>query len=175
MGITYHAVDLDHWGDFEALFESKGAPKYCWCMAWRPNAKPDAKSRKAAIHKYVQDGTPIGILAYEDEAPIGWCSIGPRPSLRAMGGEGEDDDPAVWSLVCFFIRREHRGEGLSRKLLDHALSYARKHKAKWCEAYPVNPSSPSYRFMGFVELFEAAGFVHKGKAGTRRHVMRLKL
>ena len=28
-------VDKNTWKDFETLFKSKGAPKYCWCMAWR--------------------------------------------------------------------------------------------------------------------------------------------
>jgi hypothetical protein len=43
------------------------------------------------------------------------------------------------------------------------------------EAYPVAPDSPSYRFMGFVPMFEKARFVEIGTAGTRRHVMRLSL
>ena len=43
------------------------------------------------------------------------------------------------------------------------------------EAYPVDPDSPSYRFMGYVGSFEAMGFQAIGRAGTRRHVMRLSV
>nr|PZN92019.1 MAG: acetyltransferase [bacterium] len=43
------------------------------------------------------------------------------------------------------------------------------------EFHPVDPDSPSYRFMGFVRFFEAAGFREVGRAGSRRHVMRLDL
>ena len=43
------------------------------------------------------------------------------------------------------------------------------------EAYPVDPDSPSFRFMGWVSVFKAAGFREVGRAGTRRHVMRLKV
>jgi hypothetical protein len=43
------------------------------------------------------------------------------------------------------------------------------------EAYPVDPDSPSYRFMGFADLFETAGFREVGRAGKRRHVVRLDL
>lgn len=43
------------------------------------------------------------------------------------------------------------------------------------EAYPVDPESPSYRFMGFVEMFADAGFREVGMAGRRRHVMQLEL
>ena len=43
------------------------------------------------------------------------------------------------------------------------------------EAYPVDPASPSYRFMGFIPAFERAGFTEIGTAGTRRHIMRLTI
>lgn len=43
------------------------------------------------------------------------------------------------------------------------------------EAYLVERDSPSYRFMGHVPAFEAAGFHRVGMAGTRRQVMRLDL
>ena len=45
----------------------------------------------------------------------------------------------------------------------------------WCSAYPVDHDSPSYRFMGFVPVFQQHHFVETGRAGSRRHVMRLKL
>lgn len=43
------------------------------------------------------------------------------------------------------------------------------------EAYPVAPDSHSYMFMGFVPVSEAAGFRQAGRAGPRRHVMRLEV
>jgi hypothetical protein len=39
------------------------------------------------------------------------------------------------------------------------------------EAYPVDPESPSYRFMGFKPIFDKLGFEFKHKAGQRRYVM----
>jgi hypothetical protein len=60
-------------------------------------------------------------------------------------------------------------------MLSAAIETARRHGATVVEAYPVDPDSPSYRFMGFVPLFRAAGFKSAGRAGTRRHVMRLNL
>lgn len=43
------------------------------------------------------------------------------------------------------------------------------------EAYPVEPDSPSYRFMGFKQTFEKAKFNFIKKAGKRRNVMLLVL
>jgi hypothetical protein len=61
------------------------------------------------------------------------------------------------------------------QLLRAAIAHAGRRGAKIVEAYPVDPESPSYRFMGFVSVFERAGFKKVADAGIRRHVMRLQL
>jgi GNAT superfamily N-acetyltransferase len=81
----------------------------------------------------------------------------------------------VWSLACFFIRRELRGKGLTKRIIEAAVQHAAKRGAKVVEAYPVEPGSPSYRFMGYLSTFSAAGFHEVGRAGTRRRVMRREL
>jgi GNAT superfamily N-acetyltransferase len=68
-----------------------------------------------------------------------------------------------------------RGHGLMTNLLTSAIAHARQRGAAILAAYPVDPDSPSYRFMGFVPTFEAHGFTEVGRAGTRRHVLRLNL
>jgi len=60
-------------------------------------------------------------------------------------------------------------------MLEAAIAYARDGGATIIEAYPVDPESPSYRFMGFVPALERLGFAPVGMAGSRRHVMRLPL
>jgi GNAT superfamily N-acetyltransferase len=194
--LAFRPVTRATWRDFEALFQSPGAPKYCWCMAWRGSNEerkewaglpqrapsrgamsPANERRKAAMKRRVDAGTPIGLVAYDASEPIGWVSVAPRPTYRELGGPDEpaDDPDAVWSVVCFFIRRSRRGAGLSRALLAAAIDYAKTNGAKIVEAYPVDPDSPSYRFMGFKPLYEGAGFAPVGRAGTRRTVMRRKL
>ncbi len=170
--VTFREVDGRTWGAFERLFESRGAPKYCWCMVWRATADEARGSRKRAIKRRVDAGTPIGILAYQEEEPSAWCSIAPRASYSDLGGPGEADDPKVWSIVCLFVKRDLRGQGIGPQLVEAAIKTARKHGAKVVEAYPVDPDSPSYRFMGFVPLFAKAKFTELGRAGSRRHVMR---
>jgi GNAT superfamily N-acetyltransferase len=175
--IKIKPVDERNWADFEALFQSKGAPSYCWCMAWRKNRDEQkqntSKSRKKFIKQRVSAGTPIGLLAYIDNEAIGWCSIAPRETHRRLGGDESIDK--VWSITCFFIKREFRNKGLQHLLIEHAKKYAKKNRAKYVEAYPVEPKSPSYRFMGFIKSFDKAGFNFVKKAGTRRHVMTYQL
>jgi len=175
--LTVKPVDESTWPDFEALFESKGCPSYCWCMAWRMT-KDELKQntspkRKQFIHQRVQSGTPIGLLGYVDDEPIAWCSIAPRESYQRLGGDEALDN--VWSLACFFIKRDFRKQGLVQRLIEEAGNYAKQNGAKYLEAYPVEPDSPSYRFMGFIKNFQKAGFDFVKMAGTRRHVMTRKL
>ncbi|WP_211230423.1 GNAT family N-acetyltransferase [Inquilinus limosus] len=174
--LTFRPVDAASWPDFERLFESRGAPKYCWCMAWRATPQEvrlDSAGRKAALHARVRDGVPIGIVGYHEGEPVAWCSIAPRETYRPLGGP--QDGERVWSLACMFVPRRLRGLGLADQLIAAAVEHARAQGATVVEAYPVDPDSPSYRFMGFVQAFARAGFTEIGRAGSRRHVMRLRL
>ena len=171
--IKVKPVDKKTWKDFEALFQSKGAPSYCWCMVWRmtkEELKHNTKSnRKRFIKDRVAEKTPIGLLAYENNTPIAWCSVAPRDTYQRLGGDEELEK--VWSIACFYIKKEFRDRGLVDFLINAAKKYAKKNGGKYLEAYPVKPSSPSYRFMGFINTFEKADFEFVKKAGTRRHVM----
>jgi hypothetical protein len=66
--IEVKPVDKNNWKDFETLFKSRGAPHYCWCMAWRMT-KDELKdnnttSREKFIKERVLSDVPIGLLAY---------------------------------------------------------------------------------------------------------------
>jgi GNAT superfamily N-acetyltransferase len=176
--LTFHEVDRGRWRDLARLFDAPGGPKYCWCMSWRPlenRSRPGGNQRRrAALQRRVRAGVPVGILAYVEGVPIAWCSVAPRETFRPLGGPEADGD-AVWSVVCFFVPRRLRRRGLMRRLLAAAIESARRHGATVVEAYPVDPDSPSYRFMGYVPLFRSSGFAHVGRAGSRRRVMRLDL
>ena len=178
--LVCHEVDGDRWDDLARLFESSGGPKYCWCMVWRsmPKAtRSDNQAKKDALETRVREGVPVGILGYIEGEPVAWCSIAPRDTFRNLGGKDHPSDgrAGVWSLTCFFVPRRLRRQGIMRRLIAAAVNHARSRGATAVEAYPVDPDSPSYRFMGFVPSFEAAGFQEIGMAGTRRHVMRLRL
>ena len=177
--LEFHEADSDHWDDLERLFESPGGPKYCWCMVWRSmpaSSRGDRGAKKAALERRVREDVPVGILGYIAGEPVAWCSIAPRETYRAGLYRPSGDEPdGVWSLACFYVPRRLRRRGIARRLLDAAVDHATSRGASVVEAYPVDPDSPSYGFMGRVALLEAAGFREVGTAGTRRHVMRLGL
>lgn len=179
--LTFHEVDEARWADFERLFDGRGGPKACWCMVWRAEGAETRQTkgpeRKAAMEKRIRGGVPVGLLGYLEGEPVAWCSIAPRPTYRRLGGpEVAGEDPErVWSLACFFAHRSLRGQGVTAQMIEAAVAHARAKGARVLEAYPVDPGSPSYRFMGYRPSFEAAGFRHVGAAGQRRNVMRLEL
>lgn len=176
--VVFREVDKSLWPDFERLFESRGGPKACWCMVWRATPeeakRTDGASRKDAMAKRITAGVPVGLLGYIDEEPIAWCSVAPRSTYRRLVDD-ESSDEGIWSIACFFVVRRLRGQGMAQRIIKAAIEHARSRGATIVEAYPVDPDSPSYRFMGFVPVFERAGFCEVGRAGTRRYVMQLRI
>lgn len=194
--LAIRPVGPDDWPAFAALFEAPGGPKNCWCMVWRKTPEearafravtgaareagkpaPSSTARRAAMEGRIRSAVPVGLLAYDGDRAVAWCSVAPRPTFRGLGGPADftDRPEAVWSIACFYIARPWRGRGLTGRLIEAAIAEARQAGAECIEAYPVEPDAPSYRFMGFVPTFAKAGFEPVAKAGHRRIVMRRSL
>lgn len=86
--MNFQEVTQERWGDLESLFEGRGGPSHCWRMVWRPKPKGggrmDSAAKKIALRGFVDDGTPVGPLGYEDGEPVAWRSIAPRDAYRRM-------------------------------------------------------------------------------------------
>lgn len=131
------------------------------------------RSAQLLVHGLANQRKQMG-----DARQVGQKGVDEKPrraghSNRLAGGD--ETKQGVWSLACFFVKREFRKIGLTSRLLGAAMDYAKDNGAQYVEAYPVAPDSPSYRFMGFVPTFEKAGFQFDTTAGTRRNVMVLRL
>jgi GNAT superfamily N-acetyltransferase len=176
--LEFHPLTPDRWPDLVQLFEHHGNPGYCWCMTWRATSTEykllGTAGRKRALHSLVKAYIPIGILAYRAGEPIGWCSIAPRETYARLEHSTtlkRIDDRPVWSVVCFFISRDMRGQGLALQLLKSAVEYAVSQGAHIVEGYPVEPGQ-SYQFMGSPSLFKAAGFREVARAANNRPIVR---
>jgi len=172
--LKFYPLDKTNWSVFEQLFESKGILNNCWCMVWRMTAKEKKNNtgefRKTYLKQRVDDGVAVGIIACDKEKAIGWCSIAPKHTHNSgLGGDSKLEN--IWSLTCFFILPAYRRQGLGYLFIHEAKKYAVENGAHYIEAYPVEKDSPSYRHMGFIEMFEKEGFSHTGKKGKRRNVM----
>jgi GNAT superfamily N-acetyltransferase len=175
--ITFRAVSAENWTDFETLFEKRGAPKSCWCTAWRKirsELKDDPSAKKHEIERRIRGGEAVGILGYANDDPIAWCSVSPRDTYRSSMTDAleGDEHETIWSIVCFFVMGQFRGKGLFTRLIEAAEDHAAESGATMLEAYPVDRDSPSYRFGGFLPAFEQLGYKKIGRKGSRRYVVR---
>jgi GNAT superfamily N-acetyltransferase len=159
----------ERWPDLEALFGRGGASYGCWCMFFRRTSTEMSDARaadnKADLEALAAAEPAPGLLAYDGPAAVGWVGLGPRSSfarlVRSRNLKPVDDLP-TWSVVCFYIARRRRGEGIARGLLDGAIAYAQTNRAPAIEGYARDASdtrlSSDGAYPGTVRLFEGAGF-----------------
>lgn len=186
--MKFHPVTPDRWDDLVRLFEGHGNPGYCWCMRWRLSSgefrKLDSAGRKEAMRTAVRSGAPVGILGYIEGNPVGWCSVSPRESYSRLERSTtiqRIDARNTWSVICFYLDRGFRRQGLTVEFLRAAVGYARSQGAEVVEGYPVEPEldeegnwqpARSYRFMGYVSSFLKAGFQDVTPQGSPRQIVR---
>jgi GNAT superfamily N-acetyltransferase len=169
------------WPALENLFGRAGASNGCWCMYWRIGAAYKKRPRdlnKRALRALTRRGSPPGLLAFDGELAVGWCQLTPRADLPWLDRRRElerIDDLPVWSLSCFYVRRSHRGRGVTSALILAALRAAREAGAPALEAYPVDttaPKSTSNLFTGGASTFRRTGFKTVARRSPARPVMR---
>jgi GNAT superfamily N-acetyltransferase len=165
--------------DLERFSRQHGKFRYCSCMRWRLTSaqyqRSTKESRIAALDELVRQSTPVGILAYIHNEPVGWCSVAPRDSYAALErfrALPRLDSSPVWSIVCFFVSSKVRRHGIALPLLRAAIVYAGSQGASIIEGYPVEPGPRLYTYMGAPGTFLAAGFTEVTPAGYSHTVMR---
>ncbi len=133
---------------------------------------------KSAMKKLVDGGQTPGISAYQDGRPLAWCSVAPRQEFlrleRSRILKPVDEQP-VWSVVCFFVAKEHRGGGLSAKLLKAAIDFVRERGGRIVGGYPVEPQTKqpdAFMWMGLAAAFAKAGFKECARRSATGPVMR---
>jgi GNAT superfamily N-acetyltransferase len=175
------------WADVEASLTHGGNGSSCWCQ-WPVNPAYSTATREQK-HDALEGELKAAKLApafvaYVDDKPAGWCRVGPRTSQPRLlklnvvrrGSAESLDDPTVWAVSCFVIRREFRGQGIGHKLLGRAVEFGREHGARVIEGYAVDEaerpnSPPSNLYSGTVRLFSALGFTVGSRPSPGRATM----
>lgn len=179
----FYPVTKENWHDFENLFGEKGACAGCWCMYWRMKRKEYNELRgsgtKRKMKSLINKGTIPGILAYVDMQPVGWCSVAPREDFPVLDNSRvlkRIDEKQVWSVVCFFIHKNYRRQGLSVELLNAVKKYVKMNKGNLVEGYPVEPKSDKtadvFAWTGLFSAFKDAGFKEVSRRSETRPIMR---
>ena len=87
--ISFRTLSPDGWPALEDLFgPERGASGGCWCMWWRLSSAEfgdrQRDARRDAFRALIDNGTPLGVLAFEGDRAVGWCAIGPRSTLPKL-------------------------------------------------------------------------------------------
>jgi len=182
--LTFEPLSRSTWDRFVALFGQRGACGNCWCMSFRLAKKAfehgkQNNGNKRAMKKLVWSGKTTGILALLDGQPIGWCALSPREDfarLEYSRVHRRIDDKPVWSIPCFFVKKEFRGKGVSVALLRGAIAYARSAAIPILEAYPAIPTRErlpdAFAWIGLYRSFQRAGFVVVDRTSRSRPMVR---
>jgi GNAT superfamily N-acetyltransferase len=181
--LTYHPLSPSQWDDFEALFGPRGACGGCWCMVWRLPRKQWEQQKgdgnRKAMQGLVKSGAEPGILAYDGDKPIGWCSVAPREDFvgleRSRVLRPIDAQP-VWSVSCLFVAKDYRRIGVSIGLLRAAIEHVKENGGKIVEGYPVEPYTDTmpavFAWTGTLAAFKRAGFTEAARGSLSRPIMR---
>ncbi len=188
--LAIHPLTPERWPDLEAVFLARGCSvaRGCWCMFYRetgafivPGMKKAADARKERLRGLAAKGPPPGLIAYLGGKPVGWVTLGPREDFKRLATsramKAVDDKP-VWSIVCFVVPSEYRGQGVATALLEGALAHARKHGATLVEAYPKEPGgkvADHSLWFGAKSMYDKAGFAEVARHAPGRPVVRKAL
>ncbi|MBX2854935.1 MAG: GNAT family N-acetyltransferase [Rhodobacteraceae bacterium] len=174
----------ERWADFEQLMgPDKGGSGGCWCMLWRLRKKDfeslSRTDRRDEMRGHFSADNPPGLLAYHDDAPIGWCSIAPReelPRLESSRILKPVDDQPVWSVTCFYIASKWRRKGVSLRLLEAACGFVKRRGGTVLEGYPIEPDRENYpavyAWIGLASTYKRAGFTETARRSPTRPIMR---
>jgi len=174
----------DRWDDFEALFGKNGACAGCWCTWWRMGqsewlaTKGDGTKRK--MRALVKKGPPPGLLAYTGDEAVGWCALAPRedyPRLSRSKILAPVDDAPVWSVTCFFVKRDWRRRGVTVALLKEAARWVATRGGSLLEGYPTDTDKDqpaAFVFHGLLGAFRRAGFREVARRSRSRPIVRKK-
>ena len=182
--IRIEPLSPDTWPAFEQLFGPRGACGGCWCMTPRLRPKEYEKTKGEGNRRLMKDlvdsGETPGLLAIQEDTPIGWVSLGPRLSFGFLSRSkilAPVDDLPVWSVVCLFIAKAHRRSGISIKLLEAAADHASTQSASCLEGYPIAPKDHAtvpavFAYWGIAKAFASAGFTEVERRSPTRPIMR---
>lgn len=187
MPLTFKPLVPELWNDFTRLFGQRGACGGCWCMYWRQTQKSYDQNKgtknRQAMKKIIQDGHVPGIIAYDGSEPVAWCSVAQRTHYsrlqRSRTLKPIDNQP-VWSVVCFYVSKPYRHQGISVKMLQAAIAYVADQGGLIVEGYPYEPQEgkkwpDAFVWTGTAAAYRAAGFVEVARPSATRPIMRYEI
>lgn len=192
--ITVVPANTASWEDLQAVFGTRGPSSQCQCQRYKLHSGESFDSfsvdeRANRLRTQTNCGQPdagstIGLVAYVNGEPVGWCAVEPRPEFHGMirnqrvpWTERDEDrtDPSVWAITCVLARAGYRRQGVGAALTRAAIEHARSNGAEALEAYPMTTSRAidEELHVGLLGTFLDAGMSEVSRPTSRRAVVRI--
>ena len=185
--ISVEPLTLENFEEYVAMQMAVGARSFksCSCMYFR-DLETDYSTRSAEANRLklralLEAGVVPGLVARTDGKMVGWVGVGPRgdfPRLERSAALKAIDDVAAWPIICFFVDRSHRRQGVATALLRAAAAHAKSLGAVALEAFPVESAevlADDHAFHGPLEFFERDGYLEVARQKDNRPILRKRL
>ena len=129
--------------------------------------------RRYAV-KQLAEGKIFGYMAFDGDAPIGWCNAGDMKRYPISHHQAVPDFARVnacantISIICFAIAPEYRKQGVASALLERVVTDAASQGYLAVEGYVNTKYAGAYwDHTGPSRLYEKYGFIEAARQGER--------
>lgn len=162
-------ISAANWNDFVSLMRADAQCSECWCLNHRAPAGCATGAAAQEQMKQLTDQKKVGgLLAYNGAECVGWISIDP---MTAMVGHDcqSSAKPDEWAIHCIFVKDGFRGQGISTKLIQASVGFAKENGARLVSAFPIPEQNRSKfppneaEFSGRYSTYSKLGFKPAGE------------
>jgi GNAT superfamily N-acetyltransferase len=162
--------------DYERLTKLGDDGNLCYCSFWHAKwtsmdeydrvKAEEPEKLKACVVERVRAQFHVGVIAYLNDNPCAWISVGPLIDFywtwKRVAHIGEIAKTTA-GILCFTIAPEYRGKKLQATILEKLLQYGRQKGWTAIEAYPfaseaIAAHGDPLKWPGMTAGYEAAGF-----------------
>lgn len=177
---TIKPLDVSTWDAFCDLVErNNGIFGGCWCAPNHVEYQRGVTDTRALKEDLVRRGRARSAMVFDGEGNAqGWCQYG-RPDELDMKHAREyakdPPPPADWRIVCIFVDKRHRGQGIARAAVEGALAAIARAGGGLVEAISETTvgreAQGRFLFSATVELFEDLGFSRIRQVGKHAWIV----
>jgi GNAT superfamily N-acetyltransferase len=178
--LVVRLLSSETWDDFAGLVDRHGGVwGGCWCLEFHPEGGERGGHRRYAKKQRVLNGTAHATLVYDAADCVGWCQFGPPAELprikRRRAYESDTVRVPDWRITCFFVDKQHRGQGVARAALHGALVEIAHLGGGLVESFPEDVTgrrtSAGFLHNATTSTFERQGFTRQRQLGNHHWLM----
>jgi GNAT superfamily N-acetyltransferase len=175
------ALDASTWDAFAELVERNGGVMGgCWCQNNHrdPGLDSPAAKRAAKEERVRTDRAHAALVIDTDGQARGWAQYGSPQELPGLTHRRaynlDPPPPADWRIICVFVDKQHRRQGVARAAIAGALDLIARAGGGRVEAVSQardGRRSLPYLFSATVDLFGDNGFERLRQVGKHSWVV----